>query len=301
MNRVQDDGYWSFCCALLVVLFVMLFVAFGGLLTGCDSGPIDESGRPLAWVGGQKLTSADLRITGALDESEQRQEALDRGIDDLLVAREARRRGLGYTEQAITRIVAVRRAAELRERQILRDVLFDVVASEVEVSEDEMKQEFDLLNASNRRRIVTLRSQTFASKQLAEQGIGPEPKAVLVGPSLIRELPDPLRKAAKNLESIGARTVVSAGGRWSSVELVAEQAVPPPAFDNARDALEQRLRRRKADDAFERELERLRQSTEIRLEPGVIDNDALWPTDGSVDGSDEGSSPERASIKHQPF
>ena len=262
-----------------------LIVAFGGALAGCEmGGPIDDSGRPLAWVGAQKLTSADLRLTGPLEEPDQRREVIDRGVDDLLVAREARRRGLGYTEDAVRRIVAVRRAAEIRERRILRDVLYEVVASEVEVSEPELRQEFERLQGFNRRRLVTLRSQTFGSRESAEQALHtPANASKIVGPLLVRELPAVLRKAAKRLDSIGERVVVPMGETWSSVELIAEEIGAPPTFARARDALQQRLHRRKAAEAFERELERLRAAAEIRLEPGVLENDALWPIGAASD------------------
>lgn len=284
-ERAQiDPGFW-----------LAVAMACVTLPAGCDtSTPIEDSGQPIAWVGGEKLTPADLPVREPLEDAEQRRQAIDRGIDDLLVAREARRRGLGYTEQAVKRIIAVRHAAELRERQILRDVLYDVVASEVEVSDAEMREEFELLNAANRRRLVTLRSQTFASRSLAERSTATDAGATQVGPVLIRELTGAVRKAVKKLDTVGDATVVAADDGWLRVELVAERAVPPPPFERARDAIEQRIRRRKADAAFERELERLRAATEIRLEPGVIDNDALWPTPTKSDdsnGSDGVSSP----------
>ncbi len=262
---------------------LVLAVALGAALAGCDmGGPLDDSGRPLAWVNAEKLTSADLRFTGPLDDPDERRKVIDRGIDDLLVAREARRRGLGYTEQAVRKIVAVRRAAQVRERRILRDVLYEVVASEVEIGEAELREEFERLQASIRRRRVTLRSQTFPSREAAERALQTHGTASeVVGPLLIRELPAALRKAAKSLNSVGERSVVPTGETWSSVELIAEQIIAPPAFENARDALQERLRERKAGEAFDRELERLRQAAKIRLEPGVLENDALWPVDTS--------------------
>lgn len=258
-------------------------MVLGAALAGCERGnPLDDSGRPLAWVDAQKLTSADLRFTGPVEEVDQRRQTIDRGIDDLLVAREARRRGLGYTEQAVRRIVAVRRAAQVRERKILRDVLFEVFASEVTIDEAELREEFERLQALNRRRRVTLRLQTFSSRESAERASDSEATgSEVVGPLLVREFPSSLRKAAKSLVSIGERAVVPAGESWSTIELIAEQILDPPPFERARDAMVERLRERKADEAFERELERLRAAAEIRLEPGVLENDALWPTGAS--------------------
>jgi hypothetical protein len=264
-----------------------LLVVFGAALAGCDTDdPIDDSGRPLAWVSGQKLTSADLRFTGTLEEPDQRREVIDRGVDDLLVAREARRRGLGYTEQAVKQIAAVRRAAEIRERRILRDVLYEVMASEVEISEAELREESDRFEGFHRRRLVTLRSQTFRSRASAEEALHtPVTASKIVGPMLVRELPAVLRKATKRLNAIGERVVVPTGEMWSSVELIAEEILAPPTFERARDALQQRLHRRKAAEAFERELERLRAAADIQLEPGVLDNDTLWLPGASSEDS----------------
>lgn len=261
-------------------------VLLSAAMTGCDmESPLDDPGRPIAWVGGEKLTSADLRFQGPADEPDQRRVVIDRGIDDLLVAREARRRGLGYTEQAVRQLVAIRRAARIRERKVLRDVLYEVLSSEVEISEAELQEEFERINAANPRRLVTLRVHAFGSRESAEQADNEFASASeIVGPLLVRELPAALRPAAKRLDAIGERVVVRVEPIWSSVELIAEQIVAPPAIDRARDALMQRLQRRKADKAFERELARLRAATEIRLEPGVLENESLWPTGATSEG-----------------
>ena len=57
----------GFLRSMRCVLGLVVVMGLGAVWVGCDTGtsPLDDSGRPIAWVGGQKLTSADLRFDWA--------------------------------------------------------------------------------------------------------------------------------------------------------------------------------------------------------------------------------------------
>jgi hypothetical protein len=253
--------------------------------TGCELGTVfDDFGVPVAWVDDEPVVREDLHTGGSLEAPDARREAVERGIEDLLAAREARRRGLGFTEDAVRRIAAVRRAAEVRERRVLREALFEVVAAEIEIGEDQLRADFDARHATTRRRSVTLRTQQFPTRDAAEQrdaALGDLGRLAPVrstpwGPLLVRKLPPALRDATRGLQERGERAVADVDGVWTIVELVDEQRGEALSFEDARDAIERNLRRRLAEDRFARELQRLRDRADVRFDPAALANDALW-------------------------
>lgn len=255
-------------------------------LVGCELGgsPFDRAGVPVAWVDDEPVLREDLPVPGSLESVAERRDAIDGGIADLLAAREARRRGLGYTEQAAGRIAAVRRAAEIRERRILRDVLLDVFASEVEIDERQLRADFEQRHAGTRHRHVTLRALPFPSREAAESanaalgdsGRLDPARSQQIGPVLVRKLSPDLRDAARRVRDVGERAVVEIDGAWSLVELVDQQVGETLSFEDAREAVERNLRRRLAEERLEQELARMRDRADVRIDSGALANDRLW-------------------------
>lgn len=250
------------------------------------SDPRDEFGTPVAWVDGEPIPIQGLPGRFGAATPRRRRQLVDEAISDYLAAREARRRGLGQTENVVGKIVAIRREAEARERRVLRQALRDVETWNTEVGEDAVREYFERRKNLYSPRVVTLRVASFATEKAARRAESvleasgqPPAGARDVGPQPQRALPAALRRAAAALSEPGAHVVaadVPDAGSWSVVELLGEARDEPVDFEQVREAIEQRVRSRLEQERFDAELERLRAAAEIRVDEGVLERDELW-------------------------
>ena len=138
------------------------------MLLCCEPGsPIETSGTPVAWIDDDPIAVEEVRGRALLQTDEQRRALVDRAIADRLAEREARRRGLAYSESVIGRLVAIHRAAALREREVLRDALRDNVIWGVEVTEADVRAYYEARKDLYRTRRVVLRIAAFEQERAA--------------------------------------------------------------------------------------------------------------------------------------
>jgi hypothetical protein len=250
---------------------------------GCEPGDsLEGRGTPVAWVDGEAIVIEQLRGRDAGQTAEQRRELVDRAIGDLLAAREARRRGLGFSEDVVGRLVAIRRAAEQQERVVLRQALRKTVTWGVEVSDREARDYYEARRELFEQRWVGLRVVRFATEAAARSASanpGAEHRDAVasreVDSTPSRGLPEPLRAAVRELDEVGASTVIAGGAGWSLVVLRDERR-EAVAFSDVREKVLERVRRRRERERFDAEIERLRAGADIRVEQAVVEADAVW-------------------------
>jgi hypothetical protein len=223
-------------------------------------------------------------------EPREPRERVEAAIDRELIVQEARSRQLDEAPGVRQRIAAIRRKAMQREEDALRNALFESLRDEIALTEEELQQHYQDTEARYSERQIHLRRAVFDSKEAAEAAdaaLGPagrlDPESSEdVGPAIPRDLPRSILPEALHLRMPGERVVVGRGEGWSLVELVEILAAVPRPFEEVRDRVEASLRRMKAQQAFGRLLERLRAEAEVEIEEGVLADDALWRTEGSL-------------------
>ena len=272
---------------------------------GTTQDPSKEASRSeaadvVARVGDRSLTLSDLEAsvrgrrlrTGdsqALGPGGLRA-ALERRLDLLLVEAEADARGLSSDPDFIAEREALLRQAEDRALGVLRRRLVEVLATEVEVTDEELRarmaempRRFQTFEIHLRRLVVDdeaaakdaarriAEGEAFADVT-AEVSTDPELQSAGgdLGPRLRSELPPQIAARARRLRVPGTVSEpFRADGKWNLVELVAplrEIALP---FEDARPELERETRNAKASQLLQERL------AELRATLVTIDEDRL--------------------------
>ncbi|MCU0669781.1 MAG: peptidylprolyl isomerase [Myxococcota bacterium] len=195
-----------------------------------------------------------------------------------LAAREARLRGIDATDATREKLEALRREANAREEEILRDALFSALRDGASISDADLRAHFEKTRARHTERRIALRRQRFASEADAnaamaslgsEARLDPATTETLL-PATAEKLPADVIPEALRLTRVGDRVVIVREGGAALVELVAIEPAAQMTFEEARRDVEESLRTLRAQEAFRAEIARL------RAEAGVeVDLDAL--------------------------
>jgi len=252
--------------------------------SGEASAPLASDSPIVARLNGEPLTIADLRggFPGALGPD--RSHALDTAVARRLAALEARRRRLDATSDVQAQIEALRREAAAREEALLRDALQASLATQIAVTEDELRARYQQTQARYIERRLRLRRAAFDSAEAArseDQRLGAEGRldpatSEEIGPAPVQKLMQMRVPGLMRLREPGQRIVVEREGDFALVELVEVLPPAPPPFEEVREQLESELRAQKAGEAFAKLAQELRAAARIEIDESVLKDDAAW-------------------------
>ena len=255
-----------------------------GILPGCsDKNGVESqhsAREPIARVGEDMISRAELAAAHPGKTVAARRETLDALIDNRLAVHEARRRGLHASKDLAAKIDSIHMEADRKERELLRDALYRAVRVELATPEDELLNHYEATKRRYaERRIILDRtpypSRTEATKALEEDA--PETPFERLGPLPLAKLSPSVLPEAAYLRKTGERRLTKDDdGHWSVIELVEILDAEPRAFEEVRDAVEKNYRVRKGSAALRKILDRLRQQTTIAIDEDALNDAASW-------------------------
>jgi hypothetical protein len=215
---------------------------------------------------------------------------VEEAIREKLVVQEARRRDLDESPRVQERVAEIRREAQRREEDALRNALFETLRDGIELTEEELRQHYQDTEARYFERRVQLRRAVFDSEEAAraaDAALGPTGRldpgtSETLGPAVPRDLPRSILPEALHLRVPGERVVVGEAGEWALVELVEILAAAPRSFEEVRERVEASLRTLKAQQEFGRVMERLRAEAGVEIDEAVLGNTGMWRSRGSA-------------------
>jgi hypothetical protein len=227
-----------------------------------DAAPVDPARLEVAVVSGKPLTRSDVdRASRDSASPVSPAVVLERAIATRLAADEARRRGLD----------APPRDRSQGADEALQQALYDSISAAVELPEEDLRAEYQRTAAQLVARQIVLRRREFASEAEA-RAAGPlaASGAEQLGPLPVESLPVSVLPEALTLSAPGQRAVVARDGRFAVVELVEIRAAEPLSYELARARLERSLRLRRAQAAYQAELERLRREADVEIDANAL-------------------------------
>ena len=270
------------------IYFQALLIA-AAVLSGCSNEVADESrsipdgASVVARVGDVAITRAELIAANSGNSgstAESRRQTLDATIDTRMAAREARRRGLHEAPDVATKILTIRIEAQKRERELLRDALYDSVRSELPVTESELQNHYQTTQRRYAKRQIVVGRTEYSSHLEASNALKAKPASPSterLGPLPLAKLPASVLPEAARLRKIGDRGLAEADdGTWSVIELIEILAAEPLAFAEVREAVEKNYRVRKGNEAFRALLDHLRDDVEIVINEQALQHNDNW-------------------------
>jgi len=103
-----------------------------------------------------------------------------------------------------------------------------------------------------------------------------------MGPAPIDKLPLTVLPEALQLRQPGDRTIVRRGDSASIVELVEILPAEPRPFEEVRDKVEESLRTIRAQEAFNKEIERLRTEAKVEIDEAALRSLVPQPATAAV-------------------
>jgi hypothetical protein len=176
------------------------------------------------------------------------------------------------------RLAAIRREAGAREEATLRDALFARMKADLNLSEQDLHDFYEKTKIRFTTRELHLRRLAFPSRADAEAAFAKlgaqerlDPKvSENLGPEAIEKLPPTVLPEALQLRQPGDRVIVQHGAEVSIVELVEILPAEPRPFEEVRDRVEDGLRTLRAQEAFAKEIERLREDTRVEIDEAAL-------------------------------
>ncbi|HME71650.1 MAG TPA: peptidyl-prolyl cis-trans isomerase [Myxococcota bacterium] len=236
-----------------------------------------DTDRVLARVNGHPIT-ADA-IPAVRDPSRQDlRSRLEFAIQRRIAAEEARRRGLAATPEMRERLAAIHQEAAAREEAALRDALFARMKGDLTFSDQDLRDQYEKTKIRFATKELHLRRATFRSKAEAEAvlaKLGPEGRlepaaSEEIGPAPIEKLPQAVLPEALQLQRPGDRAIVERGSEAAIVELVEILPAEPRPFEEVRDKVDESLRTLRGQEAFNKELERLRAEAKVEIDEAAL-------------------------------
>jgi len=245
------------------------------LIVGCSSSEqsVEERASELApeeiaaWVDGVPI-ALDERISGKMKER-----AVQAAIDRFLLARAAREQKLDQLPEVREKLGAIRREARLREERVLLQAFQDALPPVKEISEEELRAEYEKRKEDFREPQIRLRQRKFESEaearrwdsQLGRDGRLAEEGSVDLLPVSLKRAARDLFPAILALRVVGDRVVVRRNEGWVLVELVEKVPAGIARFEDVRERMEKRLRTRRRYDRLHDEVKKLREQAVIRV------------------------------------
>lgn len=253
--------------------FFVLIALFLLVASGCSgaSKAADPDNRVILTVNGDKITAKDVKrdliLRSRQDPSfKVTPTALNQQLEIIvnrrLLIQEAMRRKLAEEAGFVNTI------RNFWEQTLIRDLFNQMgaqVAKSVTVSEEEVKAYYAKLSQK-----VTFDVSRDAKKKTIEelalklkqgQGIALNEK---VGPAGYEELSSPALDDAFSL-GVGEYKIYQEGGIYYLVRVAAKEPVQPPAFQDIREKIENRIKQRKQQAALEKWLKNQRAKARIHL------------------------------------
>ena len=237
----------------------------------------NDSAEVVARVGERTITVGDLEagLAGPAGRNRQRapspgeqRAALERRIDLMLVEEVAAERGIPDDRDYLAQHAAIRAEAEEKLARLQRRLLLEQLASEVEVSDTELKEQMQENPRRYQTRRIHLRrlvvEDEAAARAAAQRIAGGESftrvaadvstDAALrkargdLGVQALSKLPPRLASRARALQSDGAVSEpFRAEGQWNLIQRVAGASDEARSLEEVRGELEPQLRARKAE------------------------------------------------------
>ena len=263
----------------------LTLILFAGLsILSCDSREGAEENRSearsataLASVDGSVIEAADLApdAEGARNDPKRQLEAV---IARKLATAEARLRKLDAQPEIAAKLGAIRRAAARSEEETLRDALFASLRDAVVLTDEELRAHYEKTKLRYAERRWQLLRQRFASEaeaQAADAKLGGDGRldatsAEAIGPATAAEVAAATSPEVLRLQRSGQRITVAHDGSYELVELVEILPAEPKPFDAVRPQVEASLRTLRAQEAFRREVDRLRAAAKIEIDAAAL-------------------------------
>lgn len=254
--------------------------------------PVDEI---VARIDGDPISMAEVlgslpRSLSARSEGARRR-AVDAVVTRHLAAREAHRRGLDAEPAVRAELERARREAAVREEAILRDALARSLSSEIELTEEDLREHHRATRLRYGERRVRLRRSALGTGDDAAAFARAEPSnpadgasGETIGPVPVTRLPASLLPEAAGLVREGDRVVIDRGGASFLVELIEVRHEPRP-FEEVRDRVEQSLRALRGQQAFRARINALREDARVEIDAGKLAEDARWMPRKDAHGS----------------
>jgi hypothetical protein len=259
------------------------WVALAAVAGACDSSPSDLENR-VARVGDAIISAEELRASGLTDPS-QRRRLLDQAIARILAAEEATRRQLPRNAEVAARLARLRRDAQAREQETLRDSLFVSVRDGLTPTESDLRRHFEATKLRYAERQVRLRWWGFTTGResraaLAEKGgtaaLAPG-KSESIGPTPLGSLPAKVLPEVFHFAKPGDRLASGTESEgFGVVELVEVLPAAMLPFEAVRDRVEASWRTLEGQRAFAKLMAELREKAHIEIDEAALANDALW-------------------------
>lgn len=260
------------------------FVAVA-LLAGCSVEEAPRAGNgvspanavgAVARVDGEPVLVGDLQ--GRMPRDADLDDRLEYAIARKLAAREARRRELDESATVGAAIERIRSAARRDEEQILREALHRDLLAEASISEADLQRHYLETSSRYLERRYRFRRLAFSSESeargldatLGASGRLDVSRAEEIGPVVANALPRDMLPDALRLRTPGARVVMAGDPGWQVVELVEVLPGAPQPLDAVRERVEESLRQRLAQQAFEAMLVRLRAESVVEVDDAAL-------------------------------
>jgi hypothetical protein len=228
----------------------------------------------LARIGKEVVTTRDLGVLPPKADPMQRLEVL---VRRRLAIAEARRRGLENDPKARREIDEIRQNALRQEEGVLRSALFNSIRLGLEVSEEDLRAQYEKTKDRYLEREWSLRTQSFASEdeaRAADAKLGAHGRLVpeqseAPGPLPAEKLPGAVLVMLHELVKPGDRKVVALD-RWTIVELVEYLPAAQIPFETVRPKVELNLRAIRAEERLREELDRVETEMEVTIDQAAL-------------------------------
>lgn len=254
-------------------------------LAGCTELLASPDAEVVARVNGEEVLLAEVvqgRPPAAHGELARR---VEQQVVDVLVAQEARRRGLADRPAIRDRLVTIRTEAHRREIALLREAFIEDLRGKLWIDEDDTRAYFETHKERFGREFLTFRIAKLESEGAAQalearlagagDGLASVAEAKLVGPLQRINVPEHFQRVLADLATPGARGLAQARGEWFLLELVARDHELPADVTAVRGRIERILRSERVQQVFQEQVERLRERADITVNEDLLrDGDA---------------------------
>ncbi len=259
---------------------VLLLLAVLASLACGPSAPVGGESKPadgdvvLARIGKEVVTTRDYGVVPPKADPTQRLEVL---VRRKLALAEARRRGLDNDPKVRGEIEEIRQNTLRQEEAVLRNALFNSIRLGLQVSEEDLRAQYEKTKDRYLERQWSLRTQSFASEdeaRAAEAKLGAngrlDPKqSEAPGPLPAEKLKGPVLVILHELKQPGDRKVVALD-RWTIVELVEYLPAAQIPFEAVRDKVELNLRAIRAEEMLGEQLDKVRSEIGVTIDEAAL-------------------------------
>jgi hypothetical protein len=194
-----------------------------------------------------------------------------------LAIAEARRRGLQNEPKVRAALDEIHRNAQVQEEGLLRNALFNSIRLGIEVSEEDLREQYENTKERYVERQWALRMQGFPNEEAAlaaNAALGADGRldpqqSEATGLVPAEKLPRGVLPILHELLQPGDRKVIALD-RWTIVELEEYQPAAQLPFETVRPKVELSVRAIRAEEKLREELDRLRAEMKIEVDEAAL-------------------------------